>query len=129
MIIDIFTVCDFAQDFQGKLFINGTFDTIWTKQFPATQPNLSIALKLRFDEDDIGFHPLKFKIIHTNGKEDFVNWDLNIPAPAPNMDYFIWQQVININNYIIQNEGNIAFELYMDDVFVQGVSLKVLQIQ
>ena len=34
MEIEIFTLCDYAQDMKGKLVLVGTFDTIFPKQYP-----------------------------------------------------------------------------------------------
>ena len=34
MIVDIFTLCDSAKEYQGKLVIVGTFNTISAIQFP-----------------------------------------------------------------------------------------------
>jgi len=39
MEIEIFTLCDFAQDNNSKLTVVGTFDSIHSKQFPFVQQN------------------------------------------------------------------------------------------
>jgi hypothetical protein len=46
MEIEIFTLCDFAQDNSGKLTVVGTFDGIHSKQFPFVQANFSVACRL-----------------------------------------------------------------------------------
>lgn len=129
MVVEIFTIADFAQNYQGKLFINGTFDNISSRQFPVTQPNISIILKLRFDEDEIGLQQIKIKIIHSNGQEDFLNMDLNVAAPPLGLIYSSWQEAFNISNYVIHNAGTVKFELYVNNDFKQDVSINIIQIQ
>lgn len=129
MIVEIFTLADFAQNFQGKLFINGTFDNITSRQFPFSHPNLSIVFKLRFDEDEVGLQQVKLKITHANGQEDFMNMDLNVAAPAPSVNYSSWQETLNISNYVIHNPGIAKFELFLNNIFIQDLTLNIIQVQ
>jgi len=54
MEIEIFTLCDFAQDNNSKLTVVGTFDAIYSKQFPFVQQSFSVACRLRFSEKEVG---------------------------------------------------------------------------
>jgi len=69
MEIEVFTLCDFAQDNGGKLTIVGTFDSIGTKKIPATHPSCSLATRLRFSEKETGDHTFKFRLIDAERKE------------------------------------------------------------
>ena len=69
MEIEIFTLCDFAQDNQSKLTIVGTFDSINAKQFPTQHPACSIACRLRFSSKEAGEHTFKLRLIDSDGKE------------------------------------------------------------
>ncbi len=66
---DIFTLCDFAQDVQGKITIVGTFDTISSRKFPATQPVCSIVARIRYSNDEAGQHSFKISFLSDSGEE------------------------------------------------------------
>ncbi len=69
MKVDIFTICDFAQDVNGKLTIVGTFDTINARKLPAIHPALSIAARIRFSKADPVPDSFRLSIIDSNNKE------------------------------------------------------------
>lgn len=56
MKIEMFTLCDFAQENGGKLTVVGTFDTIVARDFPCVHPFLSVVVRLRFDLWEFGTH-------------------------------------------------------------------------
>ena len=61
MKIELFVLCDFAQDNNGKFTIVGCYDTILSEKFPGNHTMSYIALKLRLNNDEAGKH--KFSII------------------------------------------------------------------
>jgi hypothetical protein len=63
MEIDIFAVCDFAQDVAGKLTVVGTFDTIFVPELPAVLPICSIAARVRLQKKDDGLHSFKIMVL------------------------------------------------------------------
>ena len=65
--IEIFTLCDAAADYQGRLNILGVFDTIFAAQFPAVHPFCSVALRIRFPSIEQGEHQLKMHIVDDDG--------------------------------------------------------------
>src|SRR5678816_2160053 len=83
MEIEIFTLCDFAQDNSGKLTVVGTFDGIYSKQFPFVQANFSVACRLRFSEKEAGAHDMRLRF--TDGdKQEFIKpieGQINIAKP------------------------------------------------
>jgi hypothetical protein len=46
MNIQIAVLCDSAVEYQNRLCVLGTFDTIRTHQLPTTKPRCSIALQI-----------------------------------------------------------------------------------
>ena len=67
MVIDLFTLCDGAYNYNGKLTIVGTLDSISVPDVPA-KVQFSIAMKLRFNPDEEGKHTLIVRIKDANGK-------------------------------------------------------------
>jgi len=69
MDIEIFTLCDFAQDLNGKLTIVGTFDTLYATQLPANHPNCHLAARIRFLGRENGKVPFGIRITSPDGEE------------------------------------------------------------
>ncbi len=64
---ELLTLCDAAADYNGKLSILGTFDTIFATQTPTVIPSCSIASRLRFEKGEEGEHSLKLTLVHRDG--------------------------------------------------------------
>jgi hypothetical protein len=67
MEIEIFTLCDFAQDNNQKLTIVGTFDTIQPPAYPHTHSLSSVACRMRFTGNEQGEYGLEIKILTKEG--------------------------------------------------------------
>lgn len=69
MNIQLATVCDFAADYNGKLCIQGAFDTLCAKTFPVIHPQCSLAVRVIFLPDDAGRHEFIIRCVDPEGKE------------------------------------------------------------
>jgi len=66
---EILTLCDYAQDNNGKLTIIGTFNTISSQVFPFTQNLFYIVVRVAFEKGEFGDLPLKCSINDSSNKE------------------------------------------------------------
>ena len=62
MDILVSTLCDFAADYQGKLCIQGGFDSLVARQFPVVHPVCAVALRICLTPEDEGNHELGLSI-------------------------------------------------------------------
>lgn len=124
MEIEIFTLCDFAQDNNSKLTIVGTFDSIHAKQFPAQHPACTVACRLRFSDKEAGDHDFKLRMTDAAGKETIqpIEGNINIPAAANGRVVTI-NLVINFNQLQFTKPGRYSFELYIDGDWKSGLPL------
>ena len=113
MEIEIFTLCDYAQDMKGKFVIVGTFDTIFPKQYPCNHPSCCIALRLRFSEDEQGEHKLELRLIDQKG---LVKTPIKGHHSTVNFS-------LQFNQLKFETPGKYAFELYIDDDWRSGLPL------
>lgn len=129
MEIEIFTLCDFAQDNNGKLTVVGTFDGIHSKQFPFTQTNFSVACRLRFAEKETGSHDMRLRFIDGDGKELLqpIQGQMNIPKPT-NGQYSTINLVFNLSQIKFDKAGRYSFELFIDNEWESGLPLFINQI-
>ncbi|MFN8289593.1 MAG: hypothetical protein U0U70_05025 [Chitinophagaceae bacterium] len=125
---EIFTLADFAQDNQSKLTIVGTFDSIYSKQFPVQHPACSIACRFRFGVKEAGEHSFMLRLIDTAGKEIIqpVEGNLTIGEPS-NGQFASVNIVINFNQLQFEKPGRYSFELYIDGDWKSGLPLLLQQ--
>lgn len=69
MNIQIAAVCDFAADYNGKLCIQGAFDTLCAASFPVVHPLCAIAVRVIFMPEDEGRHDFLIRCVDPEGKE------------------------------------------------------------
>ena len=129
MEIEIFTLCDFAQDNNSKLTVVGTFDAIHSKHFPFVQQSFSVACRLRFSEREVGQHDMRLRFIDGTGNELIkpIEGKLNIPQPR-NGQYSAINLVFNFNQLKFEVTGRYSFEIYIDDEWKSGLPLFVNQV-
>ncbi|MBP6025026.1 DUF6941 family protein [Ferruginibacter sp.] len=129
MEIEIFTLCDFAQDNQSKLTIVGTFDSINAKQFPVLHPACAVACRIRFAAKEAGDHDFKLRLVDITGKESIqpITGTINIPVP-PNGQVVTINLVANFNQLQFAKPGRFSFELYIDGDWKSGLPLFLNQV-
>jgi hypothetical protein len=129
MEIEIFTLCDFAQDTMGKLTIVGTVDFISTPVFPTVHPHCSVALRIRFSDKEVGQHSGSILFTNPNGEEVLpkLPFNLNV-AKGPN-GYTTVNMVLNAGNLQFKTPGKHVIQLHIDDEWRSGLSLFLVQAQ
>jgi hypothetical protein len=131
MEIEIFTLCDYAQEHAGKLFINGTFDLIHGQEFPLVHPAFAIAGRFRFAETEGGPHKLKLAGKTPKGA-DFIQpieGEIFINKPNPPLDYTSTNFAITFSQLKFDEPGVYTFELYIDDVLKSGLKVLIVKQQ
>jgi len=67
MYIEIFAVCEAANDSLGRLNLLGAFDTIGAVATPAVHPQLTVVARIRINQAEQGSHPLHVQIVDQDG--------------------------------------------------------------
>jgi len=62
MIVELFTICDAATDYGGRLNILGALEGIAAPEAPIVQERFAIAARIRFCAADAGEHVLEVRI-------------------------------------------------------------------
>ena len=106
MEVQIASLCDSAADYNGKLCIIGTFDTILSHNFPFSHPQCSIAMRLLFRVDDEGLLALKVNIVNEDGASVAppipANLEIVIPEDA---GFFTRNVVFNLQHLKFDQPG------------------------
>ena len=67
MQLEIFTLCDAATEYAGKLNIIGTFDALRGFEAPISHPQCAIAGRLRFEQIEEGEHRVMLTFADEDG--------------------------------------------------------------
>ncbi len=122
MELELFTLCDFAQDANGKLTIVGTFDTINMPQIPAQVNACFIAARIRFYSDEKGKIPLGLKITTEDGTNVIPPLDGELQIPnIPGVESIAQNICIGLNGLQINDYGT-----YYLTIFLKGEEIKTL---
>ena len=115
MDIQIAVLCDAATDNSGKLNILGTFDTIYSKEFPAIHPQCSIALRMTFNKGEEGQHTVQLFCMDEDGKPVMPNIDMPVEVVLPEDSIFISRNfIVNIQKLKFEKEGLYSINLALD---------------
>ncbi|HON89614.1 MAG TPA: hypothetical protein P5519_02860 [Spirochaetia bacterium] len=114
MIVELFSVCDFAQDVMGKLTLVGVFDSISVKNFPAVHPLLSIAIRIRYTIFEQGKHDVRIEIKDTQNRELVPAFQSSITISAMNSDSVCTNLTLNLMNLKFDYETTWRITLFID---------------
>ncbi|MBI5714109.1 MAG: hypothetical protein HZC38_11910 [Chloroflexi bacterium] len=116
MDLEVFTLCDAAADYQGRLSILGIFDTIFAASLPALHPQCSVALRIRFSKVEEGKHNLVLHIVDNDGNMIIpaLNGDFGIQLPGNDRHGMI-NLVLNLQGLSFNRYGEYAVNLAIDN--------------
>lgn len=114
MEVQILTLCDNAQEYNGKLVVVGAFNQINALSYPTKIPEMSIVAHLSFAEEDNGQHMITFGLTNeATGMEIIKSQpytqkiDMQGKNHAVNVNF-----VVKAPNFLVPNEGR--YILYVD---------------
>jgi hypothetical protein len=119
MDIQIATLCDFAADYNGKLAIIGTFDTLAARAVPVVHPSCALAIRFCFTPEDVGRHKLSINIIN----EDGASLDPNNMPIEPEFEVQLPKNVPFLTRNIVMNLQGLRFPemgIYSIDIGCDG---------
>ena len=116
MKVDIFTLCDSAQEYGGKLIIVGTFNSIYAKEFPTLHPEFALVARVVFSENEKDVHKIDFSV-KKNDENVYSMPPGQMTADTTNTkgkDAII-NVVVKGNNIPIPSDGTYVVTLKVDD--------------
>ena len=116
MDIEVFTLCDAAADYQGRLNILGIFDTIFAANLPALHPQCAVALRIRFSKVEEGKHSLTLHIVDNDGNMIIppLNGEFGIQLAGNDRQGAI-NLVLNLQGLPFSRYGEYAVNLVIDN--------------
>lgn len=115
MEIEVLTLCDNAQEYQGKLIVVGTFSGISSKKFPFKHPTFSLACRFRYSPNEIGEKKFTFSLKNSTGKEVIPRLEAKYNVPEGITEDHPINIVLGFNNLNFEHPGTYNFEIISDD--------------
>jgi hypothetical protein len=115
--INVATFCDAATDDDGKLTVQGTFDTIHSRSFPAIHPRCSIALRLMFAADQFGRHPARVRFVDSDGQQlmSDVHTQFETKALYKGAPIMTRNLIVNITELRLPAAGTYYAEIWLEN--------------
>lgn len=120
-------LCDSAQDYNGKLCLLGSFDTIVTPGLPAVHPHCAIALRIVCRAEDEGDHKLQLSLIDEDGKNILPKIEPNVEVKLPeNVFFFSRNLIFNLQQIKFERSGQYSIDITIDGVMMARIPLQVM---
>lgn len=130
MTIQVAVLCDAATDYNGKLNLLGTFDTIYTPQLPAQHPQCSIATRIAFDRVEEGHHTLVVNFVDEDGQPIMASMDVPVEVIFPPDATFISRNfIVNIQQLKLDKTGLYSIDLSLDGRALSSIPLSVKRLE
>lgn len=139
MDFQVATLCDSATDYNGKMCLLGTFDTICATQFPVIHAQCALALRICFRPEDEGTREFLIRVIDADGKTVVaippqqanaeaasLRVDVKMPADA----YFLSRNLVfNLFRLKFDNPGQYSIDISVDGRVQTQIPLRIMQLQ
>jgi hypothetical protein len=130
MTIQVAVLCDAATDYNGKLNLLGTFDTICAPQMPTQHAQCSIAIRIAFDRIEEGTHTLNLNFVDEDGLPIMKSMQIPVEVAFPTDATFISRNlVVNILQLTFSKAGLYSVDLSLDNRPLSSIPLAVKQLE
>ncbi len=130
MDIQIATLCDFAADYNGKMVITGTFDTLAGKAMPLVHPSCVLAMRLCITPEDSGNHSFSVNIIDADGNslDDKMPIEADMPIELPeNVPFMTRNLILNLQGLKFPEDGVYSIDISVDDELASRIPLRIVE--
>ncbi|RYD36732.1 MAG: hypothetical protein EOP86_05210 [Verrucomicrobiaceae bacterium] len=130
MEIQVATLCDSAMDYNSKLCVLGTFDTIGSRAVPIVHPQAALALRICFRSADEGSHKLTIRMINEDGTDIMQPLEAAIDITLPEGAEFLTRNMIlNFQPLRFEKAGTYSFEVSVSGEVLASVPLRVIVVE
>lgn len=130
MFVEIFSICDAATDYGGRLNILGAFEGIAASSAPIQRERCSLAIRMRFEAAETGDHSIEILFVDADGKPvgPTINAKVNVKIHAGRTSG-AHNLVLNINGMRFPHFGAYDIHLKVDGEIRSSIPLLVAQTQ
>lgn len=128
MDLSLLTLCDSAQDYNGKLCVLGTFDSFAARELPVVHPGCAIAMRFIFTPEDEGERELTIRLLNEK-EEDILPQQMKANIPfnlPPGANFFSRNLVVGMQGLRFEEAGDYHLEVAIDGNVLKKLPLRVL---
>ncbi|MDQ8179716.1 hypothetical protein [Pelagicoccus sp. SDUM812005] len=130
MFLEIFSICDAATDYGGRLNILGAFEGIAAPTAPVQRDRCSLAVRMRFEAAETGPHAIEIRFLDAKGEAvgPSMSATVNVKIHAGRSSG-AHNLVLNINGMRFPHFGSYDIQLKVDGEVRGSIPLLVAQTQ
>lgn len=132
MQIPIATLCDSAADYQGKMVIMGTFDSMLTREFPARFRQCSLALRISATKEESGEHALSIRFVKSEDETDVIQpieTKMEVNLPENGAPFITRNLILPLAGLEIPSSGLYRIEISIDDAEPTVLSFAAVEVR
>ena len=134
MEVSVATLCDSAADYNGKLCILGSFDTIFAAQYPCHHAQCSVAIRLLLGDQDVGNHTVRAVFIGPDGDpliplENLPPLNFQVPEMPDHVFFASQNMVFNFQGLPAPAPGQCEIQILIDDQIARTLPFQFVLIQ
>ena len=127
---ELAVLCDAATESGGKLNILGAFDSIFSREFPATHPQCAIALRIRFLRIEAGPHRIRMNFVDADGRAVVPPLDTSATIQCGDEDESVVANlIVNFQQLKFEKPGRYAIDVAVDGRLEKSLPLTVKQVR
>lgn len=126
--LEIFTLCDSAVDYGGKVCILGAFDSVAASEAPYTLTHCAVVARMRFHRIEEGNHKLRVTLADQDGGMIMPNVDAQVGVRfSEKSQSATFNLVMQINGLKLEQFGEYTVDLAVDGVHQGSLPLYFAQ--
>ncbi len=115
--LEIFTLCESAADYGGKLCILGGFDRIHSAEVPLVLPRCSVVARLRVHRIEEGDHKLRMTIADEDGKSIVPGVEAQVSVRfLQELNSATVNLILQVNGLKLERHGEYTIDLAVDGI-------------
>lgn len=130
MKVELFSLCEYASDMQGKLNVFGTFDSIRTHNVPIVYPICHLASRIRYERSEKGKHNFEIYFVDEDGRSIIpeIKGEMEVKIPEDQLSAAI-NLVIGLGQIQFNKTGKYSVDLVIDGRHEHSLPLTILNQQ
>jgi hypothetical protein len=115
--LEIFTLCESAADYGGKLCILGGFDRIHAPEVPLVLPRCAVVARLRVHRIEEGDHKLRMTIADEDGKSIVPGVEAQVSVRfLQDLNSATVNLILQVNGLKLERHGEYTIDLAVDGI-------------
>lgn len=129
MRVQMAVACDYAAEYNGRLCVTGTFDTINAQDLPFVKNQCSFAVQFNWGKSEEGAHKIRAHFMNEDGQQTLEDLEMDFLVYVPEEQYFTTtNHIITLQQVKFFKAGNYLVAIYLDGIVVAEIQLQIVKL-